>query len=274
MSIDDFKWWHWIAISVVLGLTVGYLQTVVGFNPLRAERRALDQRVFENELHKKVQGKPTLKDIRLYPDGPLLLLKFQRLAPSSDGLTFVYGEWQMTPPVPYRPRTDEPHDRGPTYTVMNYLADTARKDPSISYRYAWWATKPMTVLLWTAGSMVMIGGIWPVVVNLLIGAGFGRRATAEVDYDLSRFQSEKDLIPATVPNDDDVSKLRELEEEMLKNLQKNAEVPLVVAAVPVAPIKALDSNPLPAMATPTAEDDREFTGQFYPVTHGAKKKKS
>ncbi len=270
MGIESLKRWHWIVIGALLGLTVGYSQTVVGFDPLRAEPRALAQQLFEEELHQRVNGRPKLKNVTLYPDGSLLLVKLQRLMLADDGRTFVYGQWQMTPPVPYRPATMPPRDNAPNYTVANFLADVAGKDPSISYRFAWWATKPMTILLWTVGGLVVVGGIWPFVVNLLIGAGFGRPRPAEDEYDLSRFQSEADLNPAAVPNDEDGLKLKALEEELSKNLEGGAFEQAPGAASPAPPM-TLASEPLQP-AAPVAEEDKDFAGEFYPVAHGAKKK--
>jgi hypothetical protein len=175
----------------------------------------------------------------------------------------------MTPPVPYQPSTGPNRDRGPHYTVANYLAEARAKDGSVHYRFAWWATRPMTVFLWTAGGCILIGGIWPTVVNLLIGAGFGRAKPADDAYDLSRFQSEADLTPTAAPAVDELMlRLRELEEELLKNAKTSESAPAVVAT-PATP-KPLVGQPLQPLP-PVDEEEKDFAGEFYPVARSTKK---
>jgi hypothetical protein len=269
MNLEDFKRWHWMVIGTLLGLTVGYLQTAVGFDPLSAPTRALEQPIFEAELHQQVLGAPTIKDVTLYPNGSLIMVKFQRLMRSTDGRTYVYGQWQMTPPVPYQPSTGPNRDRGLHYTVADYLAELHANDTSIRYGFAWWATKPMTVFLWTAGGLILIGGIWPTVVNLLIGAGFGRAKPADDAYDLSRFQREADLLPAPAPVvDEQMLRLRELEEELAKNAQTATceQAPNAAAPAP-KPLVAQPLEPLP----PVAQEEKDYAGEFYPVARSTHK---
>ena len=56
----------------------------------------------------------------------------------------------------------------------------------VTYQFAWWEVPKYQYAIWTAGCLVVIGGIWPTIINLLIGAGLGPKKKEE-DYDLNRF---------------------------------------------------------------------------------------
>ncbi len=51
-------------------------------------------------------------------------------------------------------------------TVVDYLERMSR-EKGVSYRYAWWNHPHWQRAIWTAGSFVLVGLVWPTVVNVL-----------------------------------------------------------------------------------------------------------
>jgi len=92
-------------------------------------------------------------------------------------------------PAPYTPVADAPVPDGAGVTgasasprgfasVLDYLADL-RATRGVAYRYAWWWWAAEPLFLWTFGSLVLIGGLWPTLVNLLAYGSFLRPPGAE-----------------------------------------------------------------------------------------------
>jgi prepilin-type N-terminal cleavage/methylation domain-containing protein/prepilin-type processing-associated H-X9-DG protein len=149
--------------------------------------------------------------------------------------------------------------------VADYLAEAARQHGHVTFRRAWWATPAAHFTLWTGGAVALIGGVWPGVLGLLVGAGYGRHRP-EDDYDLSRFKPEAVARPAA-PGAVDEARIRELEEELVEGLSSGAAPgPAAPKAAPTAP------RPLPPPAAPeasfeSAPAEHDYHGEFYPVDH-------
>src|SRR5207244_2481957 len=60
------------------------------------------------------------------------------------------------------------------YSIRDYLAEVKERFPDVQYRYAWWTQPKAQFGLWMGGAVLLIGGVWPSLVNLMIGAGLGR----------------------------------------------------------------------------------------------------
>jgi hypothetical protein len=157
------------------------------------------------------------------------------------------------------------------YTVVDYLASIKERHPEVAYRIAWWERPTILYTLWAGGSVLVIGGIWPTVLGLLLGAGFGRHSAAEQEYDLSRFKSEPEsraVHQATMHGALDVEQLDALEQELRRTLAQQAstsdqpagERPIVAQLGATA-----DDSTAPAQA----DEQKEYQGEFYPVVRKA-----
>lgn len=163
------------------------------------------------------------------------------------------------------------------YTVLNFLAAAKAKQPEIQYTYGWWTERRAMYAIGGVGGLVMIGGIWPTVLNLLLGAGFGRQKKPAEAYDLDRFKGEtKPAKVAVVATGEEMeaveaqfdARLQELQTDMA-GVKSNGEV-----GKPKEPaVKKLDSQPVETVVTKSAEGAKEFTGEFYPVARGPVEKK-
>ena len=61
---------------------------------------------------------------------------------------------------------------------MAYLDSLSGKDRAKRYRYAWWEMPAVVWSVYPVAGLVAIGGIWPMVMGLMVGAGMGRKRDA------------------------------------------------------------------------------------------------
>jgi hypothetical protein len=164
------------------------------------------------------------------------------------------------------------------YTVLDYLRAAAAKNPAIIYQYGWWAGRNALLTIGALSGLLVIGGIWPVALNLLLGAGFGRQKNTDPDYDLSRFKGEQ-KISATVSAEAAHQQVQAMEARLdaeLKEMESEAAAKATTVAQKPQdkPVRKLDAFATePTGAKPAATGDREFTGEFYPVARGPAEKK-
>jgi len=170
---------------------------------------------------------------------------------------YAYAPFSVVTQLPYAASDD-----GPMFeNFQSRLSAAAKTNPSLSYRYAWWLTPIGIFALWTGTVTFAVGGVWPTILELLIGAGYGKKHPAE-EYDLSRFNPEQPALSAAPPT------------------AKNVDLPVAFAPGPTAggtspqpqvitasPVKVLSSVPLETLI-PTHSDagEKEFGGEFYPTT--------
>jgi hypothetical protein len=206
MRVAALNRWHWVVIALAVGLTCGGVW--------QSARNDLDdgldrygalltsQRRFETALVSRAEGLPMFKDIRVYPyrtraaggrrevvyvvagqywdgrpvahDGKYIARYVPTCYLAATPYTPV-GE----PPAPDASGANAPATPGRQFaTVLDYLADL-RTTRGVAYRYAWWWWAAEPLFLWTVGSLVLIGGLWPTLVNLLAYGSFLRPADAE-----------------------------------------------------------------------------------------------
>ena len=61
-------------------------------------------------------------------------------------------------------RLKEPEE---SKSVLGFLDQVRANNPGFTYSYQWWRRPRITMLVWTLGSVVVIGGVWPFIVCLL-----------------------------------------------------------------------------------------------------------
>jgi hypothetical protein len=154
----------------------------------------------------------------------------------------------------------------------------------ITYKFAWIETPKGAYSVFTAGGLVVIGLIWPTIVQLLVAGGFGRVRDEKDEYDLARHKSVSGPTAAeknrAVVTEEDMDKLAQLEAEMEAKLKSGATdadrapKPAAQPAKPVVPVLA--AGPLEA---PKEDAKPKFKpkgfgtdqGDYYPTeVHGKK----
>ncbi len=167
------------------------------------------------------------------------------------------------------------------YTVLDYLNEAGADGKPVPYRLGWW-TRPNALLgLWAVGAVVVVGGLWPMLLNLLVGAGFGRPHVEKPQYDLDRFkggETECKPQPAKVTAEDQ-AEMAELEKRLIADLSENPVSPAQQPSVPVVTSPRVmasapsESVPAPVGATED-ESSRSYKGEFYPVVRPPSEKHS
>jgi prepilin-type N-terminal cleavage/methylation domain-containing protein len=184
---------HWIVIALVVGAALGYAfdtahdplhgLDVNGYGILLA-----DQQKFEDGLVQSYAGMRLFNDVVVHPhwvvdQGGRKHLAYVVSGRDWDGQPRVrdgkeVAEWRprsFIAPMPYRPRNDVVGSDGKVVTefssVVGYL-DALGRTSGVTYRYAWWAVHPM--LTWLTACLIVIGGIWPTLVNLIAFGTFRR----------------------------------------------------------------------------------------------------
>ncbi|HZL36437.1 MAG TPA: type II secretion system protein [Tepidisphaeraceae bacterium] len=261
MNIESLSWWQWVAIGLIMGLALAAAARWRASDQPIGGEGFISQVEFERGLRlPPVMGRSHLANIVVHPgNGPVDLVTLRRLEPE----TLAYQDCKFAAPRPYAPLGTA----GPSaeYRVADFLRAAAKARPELAVRYAWWDDPAVSFAIWTGGSVLVIGGVWPILLRLLIGAGFGRKRET---YDLDRFQAGPDPVMGRQEiTADDRRRLQELGEEMIRGLQGTADAGPAVASPPI-PVRELapqPTQPVPAAPGP----DREYIGQYYPVTRNA-----
>lgn len=132
----------------------------------------------------------------------------------------------------------------------------------INYRYAWWTTPQLTIALWGGGSVILIGGLWPI----LISYGVSKHSEIEDgEYDLNRFGAgETSSAHRTKLADENDQYLRDLDAELEAAAalgSGSAETKTQDIAVPLT----LTPSDAEASSPPPPEPQHHYRGQYYPV---------
>jgi prepilin-type processing-associated H-X9-DG protein len=140
----------------------------------------------------------------------------------------------------------------PTYTVVDYLREVALDHPQVAYHPVWW-TEPRTMfMVWTFGSVALIGGIWPTLVTML-GGSPPARAPTELEPQSSAAGVTASTIPVdappTVSIDDEVDRA-------LAAMRASSES---------AGDETLDRRDSARPQGSSKEDQKDFKGAYYPV---------
>jgi hypothetical protein len=165
--------------------------------------------------------------------------------------------------------------------VRDYLATLKKNNPdlTIRYRFAWWRQTWAIYLLWTGTSLLLIGGVWPSVISLMVGAGLGfNKEDSGPAYDLDRFKGEATAVPGArrEPTAEELERLHRLEDELEKRLEaERLGIPMPedqpAVAATAAP-RQLNGGPLEAATANNPAEEHDYKGEFYPVDRHVNKK--
>jgi hypothetical protein len=193
MGLATLRRWHWMALGAIAGLIVGLVRSasdgpLYGLNIQGYGVLLSDQQQFENALVQDYNGIRLFSDPVVYPHRDSDAVGRRKLVYIVtgrywDGRPRVRGsesvaEWLprcVITQTPYRPRIGIAGAGGATISefpsVLEFLA-ALNQQYGVQYRYAWWAAYPVTS--WVFACLIVVGGIWPTVVNLMAFGTPGR----------------------------------------------------------------------------------------------------
>ena len=280
MEISDIKRWQWILIGIIAGLGLGWVWS--GMDPGDTSGRQVSQVDFENDLLRQYQNQPLIKDIVIQPtttdysNKQVQPVSFRHLKIGQNSKKVYYVPAQYVASVPYKPlRGGGGATPAANFTLKDYLNNiNKQRNGAVHFAYGWWQEKPATIAIWTLGTAVVIGGIWPTFVNLLVGAGpRERKVKAKKEDYFDRFSHEPDPAKAGA------RVVGDAERQRLDDMNRALEQRLQTAGVfdkerdleteqEEAEVRKLQGGPLetaPVMQQAGADDEIEVKGEFYPV---------
>jgi hypothetical protein len=290
MWIEQVKRWQWLLLSVAVGALLWW--------SLRPDTDSLagygecinDPAAFEAALAGAAHGRARFTNVRVHrqlvDDGAgsaatVYVVSGDYCDGTPDPMdgTLHWRPRYFLAPARYRPHWNlydfsgatggaakalDQYQRIESPTVVDFLR-LLRTAGVVSYTHAWWRTYPAAT--WVGGSVLLIGVVWPTVINLL---AFGRltRPREEKGTDLSKVKNAAAPAPAG-PSADDLEHLRELESELEAKLA--GEAPAAPPEQPAAPPRraaVLTAAPAGPAPTDAPHDDTVFGAKaddFYPT---------
>ncbi|HEV8606255.1 MAG TPA: prepilin-type N-terminal cleavage/methylation domain-containing protein [Tepidisphaeraceae bacterium] len=262
------KRWHWALLGAVAGAAIGWADVSRRENERIGGEGFIAQAVFEQEFSSPaVEGVARLRNFSIQHLDDVDIVDMERMGGSAASPT--YTRVKFAAPNPYRPIFSR-QPVGADYTVRQYMQDMARTDPKMTLRFAWWREPNARVGFWALGGIAVVGGVWPTLVRMMIGAGLGRPVKEKL-LDLDQFKSEPQA-KAAGPSEEEQVRLRALEEEMIRGMQQQpadvvpgAVVPAEAPGSPTAAlVKKLEGDVL-APRPAGHEEDKHYKGEYYPV---------
>src|SRR5262245_21397379 len=144
MEIQDFKRWHWILISLVVGALLAYTRTMITPDESGAGRGVgISAKEFaDNVVRLKTgNGYSWIKDVVVYPPTStdagsnekkqVYFVSCSMLTPATNG-KYKYKPAHFNAEVPFQiGRNKAPTD---TFTVRDFLDNAKKNNPEIQYR--------------------------------------------------------------------------------------------------------------------------------------------
>lgn len=288
MRIEDLKRWHWIVIGAFIGLVLGYVfSNLEPTDPGRSLSTVDFQRAARQvSRNPATEGMPSLRNIVVYPPEqgaygkPVHRVHFDLLHfAAGDPTKWEYRPSHLKAEVPFVRDGSNPEN-----TVIDFLEAAKADNDKLSYRLAWERQGGMMYAMSVGGGVLVIGGIWPTIINLMVGAGLGKRGEKKPDYDLNKFkmsaEEEAAMLGATTASktvtQEDQDKLKSMVDDLERAIgpgRGGERGAAVDGASHDEPVRKLDGKPLETAATTkVADDPKDYKGEYYPVARSTHKK--
>lgn len=284
MNVSNLKRRHWIFISLVIGLALG----AVRMGDIEPTGQHVNQLQFELAVTRFTRGqerRPLIENLRI---GPPTVDARGREVQYVTG-TIRQREYNFEPrafwydaTIPYPVRAGRL--RGREFSnVEEYLQTLSGQFEHITFRTTGASERYKVLAVWTLGSLVIIGGIFPTILGLLTRAGLGPAPDPPKPPEPKRPadpspKPSRSSVPAGGLTQEDQQRLLELEQAMEQRLAQDRSVSSPAsptsAPAPQQPIRKLQAGPVePApVMTEKPEEPREYKGEYYPVARPTRKK--
>ncbi len=310
MRLERLHRWQWIFMGLVIGLIVAYVRQMYTDDVLSDYGNTMNTaEQFELSLSQDYKGVRLFKDLVIYPiklrgeQRFLVAGKFYPGRPERQANGKIAAIWRpycfiQEKPV-YKPfnkleKLNKPG--GPDYalqwkaitnpSLLDFM-NIMREAKGINFRYAWWAEPKKSFSLWMGTGVLVIGGIWPFLVNL-IAFGSLKAPPEEKGINLRKVKptataASEVKVPKSAMTVQDMDQVELLASQLESNLAKAAadepdDAAAAAAAAPTtgpAPIKQLTATVNErAAGFDDHRDDKSFganADDFYPTERKATK---
>jgi prepilin-type N-terminal cleavage/methylation domain-containing protein/prepilin-type processing-associated H-X9-DG protein len=201
-----------------------------------------------------------------------------QVEPAAEGRNLVSGEYleeiRWKPFFLYARRPFITNNGANAADVKKYI-ESLPVGRKIHVRFPWWRERGIVLPAAALTGMALVGGVWPVLLSLMLGAGLGRKGVVEEDFDLSRYRSEPALRSRERAelSEGDRKRLQELQEAIEAKL-KDVKVSAAGDAIDEMPptLRVIADQPLENAMPLGPQELKEFEGEYYPVEkpHGPK----
>ena len=277
MKLERLQRWHWAILAVIVGIALAQTQLHwMTSDPLTQGNFIDDPQRFESWLLRQTNGRPWLADVVVHPGRGASASRFvvtaKRVYDSAGATTVV--PIAFVPAQPYKPQIGLDYLNSPAATkaiekfnasanptILDYLA-AARTAAGVTYRYAWWEEPWKSMAAWIGGSLLVIAGLWPTLINLLVYHRL-TRPPRERGIDLSKVKAPQPATP--VPTTDH---LEDLEREMESRVEGFAPVASPPEPATTTSPRVLAARELEPVALEADRDPQEFGAKpddYYPT---------
>ena len=281
--MERIRRWQWVLIGLVAGLVLAEARRLAGTDWIDFGASFNDQELFERSLTERTNGKPHFAELTIYPlhvgsgsTGQLVHVvsgSFYDGAPERVGAE-IRAVWRprcFVAPFPYRPVSEIAGPAAANRSVADYLATV----PGAQFRYAWWHDSNWARAVYSTGGVVLVGLVWPTIINLLVYGQLRRPAEARA----ARLPKPR---ARAVPASDPTAGGREAIEPLLAALESGLSPDAAAAAaeprtaVPSpTPLRKLEAAPVDAAPAAPEKDQATFgedAGDYYPTEVHARAK--
>ena len=182
MYLADLKRWHWLLIGALVGCAVAFAIPEPGSDRDSTWRVPITCEDLIAAASQSTPANPALRNVVIHPP--------------REGATLVTGEFMyrkhlhafmLSVPSPVT------LSDGTRFANARELIDQIPfNNGQIPYTFCWWEQRWVRLLICSGAGVIVIGGIWPFVINLLVGAGLGKKSPPPPEYDLDRFKPEQE----------------------------------------------------------------------------------
>lgn len=286
MQLAAVPRWQWIAVAFIVGAIIGLVtdaadSQLYGINVQGYGMLLPDQQQFEDGLVQEYNGIRLFSNPVVYPHrttGPRGEHKLVYIVSGQywDGRQQTrdgkaVAEWVprcVITQTPYRPRigiTDGGATAVAEFPSVREFLGALHRNYGVNYRYAWWALHP--VLMWIVGCVLVIGGAWPTLINLLAYGSLTRprevKPVSLWNVRRPKTAAKPEISYAPPPGD--------LDDEIAPPPSE----PVEAAQTSSAEIRSLDSAPL-ELVPDGPKEQRAYgadQGDFYPTERHAPRRK-
>jgi hypothetical protein len=286
MDIAYLPRWVWIIAGILLGAFGGYQWSSVS-DTMDGIARASQVRFEQDLTMKDDKGNPLIKGIVVHPPewspadhANVNIVTYKRLAQDRAGKHWWIDKCFVAK-VPFEPMNGAVAAT-PNMTVETYLLEMAKQNSSLKFNVGWWMKPKNATLIGSITGLVLIGGLWPSLINIMIGAGFGPKRERKPSLWSVKNRKAKEKAAKPVVTAEQMQQVADITAAYEQNMGAagmsiDTPAPAGGAAKASAPevrkLQTASVEEAKPAATPGSDDEIEVKGEFYPVLiHHHKKK--